>query len=167
MSVPTPSIRRFPSASRRRQRGIAAVEFAIVFPVFFTVFYGLVTFALIFLAQHSLTLAAAEGARSAIRYQPATQAIALASRSTLACSTAAGLVQWLPGAGASTSSVSCVVTSPPCLYDATLICMQVQMTYAYGQNPLVPLIPFAVAVLPANLYGVATVQINPINLTTS
>jgi hypothetical protein len=41
------------------------------------------------------------------------------------------------------------------------------MTYAYGQNPLVPLIPFAVAVLPANLYGVATVQINPINLTTS
>ena len=152
----------------RRQRGIAAMEFAIVFPVFFSLFYGLVTFALVFLAQHVLTLAAAEGARSALRFQPAaTQSIALAARSVEACSTATALVTWLPGSSGGTPSVACAVTTPACIYDATLICMQVNLTYAYGQHPLVPLIPFALSLLPANLYGAAAVQINPINLTTS
>ncbi len=142
---------------------MAALEFAIVFPVFFALFYGLVTFALVFLAQHALTLAAAEGARSALRFQPAsTEAIALSSRSVMACETANGLIKWLPG-----TSVGCVVTTPACSYDATLVCLNVSLTYAYSQYPLIPLVPFALAVVPSNLYGSAVVQLNPINLTTS
>ncbi|KLU20452.1 pilus assembly protein TadE, partial [Caballeronia mineralivorans PML1(12)] len=46
-----------------------AVEFAIVFPLFFLVFYAIVTYSMIFVAQQSLTLAASEGARAALRYQ--------------------------------------------------------------------------------------------------
>ena len=168
MNVHRPLARRSARRSRQRQRGVAALEFAIVLPVFFVIFYGLVTFALVLLAQHALTAAANEGARSALRFQPAaTESIALAARSVEACSTANALVTWLPGTGGATSSVACAVTTPPCSYDATLVCMQVNLTYAYSANPLVPLIPFAVAVLPANLYGSAAVQINPINLTSS
>jgi Flp pilus assembly protein TadG len=52
----------------RKQKGAAAIEFAFVFPVFFLVFYGIITYGIIFLAQQSITLAAAEGARAALRY---------------------------------------------------------------------------------------------------
>ena len=52
------------------ERGTMAVEFAMVFPVFFLVFYAIVTYSMIFVAQQSLTLAASEGARAALRYQP-------------------------------------------------------------------------------------------------
>ncbi|CAH2918313.1 MAG: Type II/IV secretion system protein TadC, associated with Flp pilus assembly [uncultured Paraburkholderia sp.] len=40
-------------------------------PLFFCVFYALVTFCLIFVAQQSLTLASEEGARAALNYQKA------------------------------------------------------------------------------------------------
>nr|WP_254226103.1 TadE/TadG family type IV pilus assembly protein [Burkholderia multivorans] len=36
---------------RRWQRGIAAVEFAFVFPLFFLIFYAVVTFGIIFVIQ--------------------------------------------------------------------------------------------------------------------
>ncbi|SAL37881.1 TadE family protein [Caballeronia udeis] len=54
-------------AGRRVQRGSMAVEFAIVFPLFFLVFYAIVTYSMIFVAQQSLTLAASEGARAPLR----------------------------------------------------------------------------------------------------
>lgn len=49
----------------QRQRGATAVEFALVFPLFFLIFYAIVTFGLIFAVQQNLTLAATEGARAA------------------------------------------------------------------------------------------------------
>ena len=51
-----------------KQKGAAAIEFAIIFPIFFIIFYAVVTYGLIFAAQQTLTLAAAEGARAAVRY---------------------------------------------------------------------------------------------------
>lgn len=61
--------------NRQRQRGNIAIEFAIVFLLFFFVFYAIVTYSLIFVAQQSLTLAAAEGARAALRFQPNAQTV--------------------------------------------------------------------------------------------
>lgn len=46
----------------KNQNGAAAIEFAILFPIFFLIFYAVVTYGLIFVAQQTLTLAAAEGA---------------------------------------------------------------------------------------------------------
>ena len=54
-----------------KQKGAAAIEFAIIFPIFFIIFYAVVTYGLIFAAQQTITLAAAEGARAAVRYQRA------------------------------------------------------------------------------------------------
>lgn len=51
--------------------GVAAIEFALIFPVLFLMLYGLITYSMIFAVQHSLNLAAAEGARASIRYQRA------------------------------------------------------------------------------------------------
>ncbi len=140
-------------------RGTAGVEFAMVFPLFFVMLYGIVTYTLIFVAQQNLTLAAEEGARSALNYKSATTpAAALAARTSAACSTAQGLVATLM------SSAKCVSTSNPCSYDGTMDCVIVTLTYDYKNGPLVPTLPLTNFALPASLVSSATVQLNPENI---
>jgi Flp pilus assembly protein TadG len=50
---------------RGRQRGVAAIEFALVFIVLFSVLYALATFGAVFYTQQAVTRAAEEGARTA------------------------------------------------------------------------------------------------------
>lgn len=84
--------------SPRRQRGATAIEFAILFPMFFLILYGIITYGMIFAAQQSLTLAATEGARAALNYQVAqTQSAALGLRAAAACTAANNLTGWLVG----------------------------------------------------------------------
>ncbi|MGX7003649.1 TadE/TadG family type IV pilus assembly protein [Caballeronia sp. KNU42] len=148
------------NARRRAQRGTMAVEFAMVFPVFFLVFYAIVTYSMIFVAQQSLTLAASEGARAALRYQPgATSAsAALALRASAACATATGLVNWLAG------SAPCTATYAGCSFDATMQCVNVALNYNYAKRPLVPALPLIGLPVPASLTASAMVQLNPENL---
>lgn len=51
--------------SKKRQSGVAAIEFAIVFPVFFLVLYALIGYAFVFLIQSGLQSLASESARQA------------------------------------------------------------------------------------------------------
>jgi Flp pilus assembly protein TadG len=143
----------------RRMRGTAAVEFAMVFPLFFAVLYGIVTYTLIFVAQQNLTLAAEEGARAALNYKYATSTSgALALRASAACGAAQGVMTtWM-------SAAKCVSTSNPCSYDATMDCVIVTLTYNYTSGPLVPTLPLTNFVLPASLVSSATVQLNPENI---
>ncbi|WP_420224807.1 TadE/TadG family type IV pilus assembly protein [Pigmentiphaga litoralis] len=89
-----------------RQSGVYAIEFAIVFPIFFLLFYGVLTFGLIFTAKQSLTLAAEDGARATLRYRLVTTSgssvmmAQLNERLSLACQVAADRVSWLQNAGA-------------------------------------------------------------------
>ncbi|CAB3760622.1 TadE/TadG family type IV pilus assembly protein [Paraburkholderia humisilvae] len=140
----------------RRERGVAAVEFALLFPLFFIIFYAIVTFSLIFVAQQSLTLAAEEGARAALNFQQAdTVADALAKRVAAACAAATGMENWLA------ASSSCVATPNPCTYDATMQCVSVTLNYNYAARPLVPPVPLLDVVLPAQLTSTAMIQLNP------
>ncbi|MGZ4206113.1 MAG: TadE/TadG family type IV pilus assembly protein [Actinomycetota bacterium] len=50
----------------RSERGVAALEFAIVAQLLFLLLYGMIMYGMIFLVDHSITQAAAEGARYAI-----------------------------------------------------------------------------------------------------
>ncbi|WP_419308060.1 TadE/TadG family type IV pilus assembly protein [Chromohalobacter israelensis] len=50
-------------ARRKRQSGVAAIEFAIVFPVFFLVLYALIGYAFVFLIQSGLQNLAGETVR--------------------------------------------------------------------------------------------------------
>ena len=56
----------------RKQKGAAALEFAMVFMIFFAVFYGLVSYSLPLLLMQSFTQAAAEGVRRSVALDPAT-----------------------------------------------------------------------------------------------
>ncbi|WDD94368.1 pilus assembly protein [Burkholderia sp. FERM BP-3421] len=141
----------------RRQRGATAVEFAILFPLFFVIFYAIVTYGMIFAAQQSLTLAATEGARAALNYQVATTpTAALGLRATAACTAANGLTGWL-----STNATCTSVAQQPCSFDATMYCVQVTITYPYASSPLVPTIALFTGALPTTLTSQATVEINP------
>ncbi|WP_323118045.1 TadE/TadG family type IV pilus assembly protein [Burkholderia alba] len=153
-----------PHAMFRRQRGATAVEFAILFPLFFVIMYAIVTYGMIFATQQSLTLAATEGARAALDYQLAsTPAAAYAARANQACVVAKGLTTWLPVTPSCATNAS-GSTPTACSYDASMYCVQVTVTYPYSSNPLVPSIPLFTGPLPSTLTSQATVQINPANI---
>ncbi|HGF2963059.1 TadE/TadG family type IV pilus assembly protein [Burkholderia multivorans] len=152
---------------RRWQRGIAAVEFAFVFPLFFLIFYAVVTFGIIFVIQQSLTFAASEGARAVLNYTsvPCDRLSVNAKNAVAQALTAApwgrkvgfaAQVSVSAPAAASTSGVSCDPTftsSSPSTFNVT-----VTTTYSYAANPLIPWIFVFSA---PRLQGSATVQIQP------
>jgi Flp pilus assembly protein TadG len=145
--------------SSARQRGVAAVEFALVFPLFFVVLYGIVSFSLIFVAQQNLTLAAEEGARAALNYQQAASVnAALTARANAACSAATNMIATI------VSSATCVATPTTCSYNAAMDCVNVTLTYNYASNPLIPNLPLMNTVMPASLASSAMVQLNPENI---
>jgi len=62
------TINRMPprTSGRRRQDGVAAIEFALVFMLLFLVIYGLATFGSILYTQQAISRAAEDGARAAM-----------------------------------------------------------------------------------------------------
>ncbi|MBN3849062.1 pilus assembly protein [Paraburkholderia sp. Ac-20342] len=148
------------NASRQRaQRGATAVEFALVFPLFFLVLYAIVTYSLIFVAQQNLTLAASEGARAALNWQTnVSMATALTNRGNAACAAAKLVVQPLVNA------MQCAATNASCGTGNAMTCITVSLTYNYTSNPLVPPLPLLNLAMPTTLSGNATVQLNPENI---
>lgn len=136
----------------RRERGAAAVEFALVFVLFFVIMYGIVSYGIVFALKHSLTQAANEGARAAVR-----DVGGLGSRIELARTTAANAVAWLGG-----QAPAPVVTAPPCVGTA-FVCVKVALTYDYAAHPIVPPLPGLGIALPASIAAQATVQLDAVN----
>ncbi|AYQ38248.1 pilus assembly protein TadE [Burkholderia aenigmatica] len=136
-----------------RQRGATAVEFAIVFPVFFVICYAIISFGMIFAIQQSLTFAAGEGARAGLNY-----ATDLTARMNNAQTTAMYFLGWL---NVGTQQVA--VSAPQCSYDTapktspSLYCLSVTVNY----TPVgwVATIPFMGTILTQPLTGAAVVQI--------
>ena len=155
-----------PAHDRPAERGQAAIEFAIVFLLFFAMLWGILTFGFIFAAQNTLTLAAENGARAALRYQPATTtAGATAARIAAAQTEATKSVQWLQAfTPAYDPAAYLTATSAPCTYNANLICFHVQISYPYAQHPLIPPFPLFGLLAPTQLVGKATMQVDPGNL---
>lgn len=142
-----------------------SIEFAFIFPALFLIFYAIVTYGLIFAAQHTLALAAAEGGRAALRYQPADNAeAALTLRTAAARDAASAPLAWLNGVGG--SAVSVTPTSAPCSYAAAMTCIKVRVTYNYAAAPLVPKLLGELFSLPtpAALSSEAMVQLNPAHM---
>ncbi|NOT17349.1 MAG: pilus assembly protein [Sulfuriferula sp.] len=133
------------------QRGAVAIEFALVFPIFFVLMYGIVTYSVIFLAQQSITLAAEEGARAALRYAPTTD-----ERNTTACSVAALSLTWL-GAG----NVTCNAQAGSVATNGSYP-IKVTLSYPYQAKPLVPLLLGSLmnVAVPTTLASSATVFID-------
>lgn len=129
----------------RDQRGAATVEFALVFllgmlPLLMLTFSGV----LILAARQSLTLAAEEGARAALRYGSD------ATRATQACQAARQSMQWLlaysgetadcaapPPPGGSYAPIA-VSAASPCVSAPSVSCMTVSTAYDYNAHPFIP-----------------------------
>lgn len=133
MSKPAP-------ARRQRQHGVVTLEFAFlmmfgVLPLLLVTFTGVMVFA----AKQSLTLAAGEGARAALRYGDTAQ------RRNNACQAAARSMQWLlnfsrTSASCSNPNAAPITVSQPfaCTSDANVKCIQVTASYDYDRHPFMP-----------------------------
>lgn len=53
----------------RRQRGLYAIEFALVFLLFFTALYAVISYGILFAVRMGMQNAAEDGARAGLRYQ--------------------------------------------------------------------------------------------------
>ncbi|MCY0111741.1 pilus assembly protein [Pseudomonas monsensis] len=81
----------------RKQKGAVAIEFALVFVVFFAVFYGLVSYSLPLLLMQSFNESTAETVRRSVALDPATANYPTAL-TTLARTELTRQLGWLPGA---------------------------------------------------------------------
>lgn len=143
--------------------GVSAVEFALIFPVLFLMLYGLLTYSIIFAIQHSLSLAAAEGGRAAVRFSQ-TQDV-LATRVNAACAAAKNSLLWLEQIGVANNCTSGAGNSirinvlekncPAGAVNTNRHCLEISVSYAYRTHPIIPvLLP-----VPANLTGQSFTQI--------
>lgn len=151
MSEPRPRSLRFAHCGSRHRncRGAVAVEFALVFVIFFSLFYAIVAYGLVFTLRQNLTLAAAEGARAAVQDAPSE-----AARLARAQTTANGILNWLPAGGASITA-----TAAACAANPATRCVTVTVIYNYAGYPIVPALPLLGIAIPANLSAAATVQL--------
>jgi Flp pilus assembly protein TadG len=127
------ALRGFDRTSRfRRQRGAAALEFGLVFPLFFILFYGIVAYSLIMTLEQSLTHAAAEGARAAVAVDPAAFDDETAYKTKIddiSCAAVSQALDWLSAPLDCTTAIQSDTVT-------------VTLTYPYASDPLVPVLNF-------------------------
>lgn len=146
-------------AQRKHQRGIAAIEFALVFTLLFLALYGIVTFGAVLYTQQVVARSAEDGARAVLRLgktvamnDPRVQEAiydALASSLITPASVGVGVDQkkdWLRSKMVAPE----INTSSP---DQITI----KVTYPYSKNPVLPnIVPWTSSWMPTNLLGKAT-----------
>ena len=81
----------------RKQKGAAAIEFALVFGIFFAVFYGLISYSLPLLLMQSFNQAAAEAVRQAMAVDPIAAGTAYPTQvADRAKNTVVNQLDWIP-----------------------------------------------------------------------
>lgn len=148
-------------ALRNKERGVAAIEFALVLVLFITILVGVVGFGSMFWMQQRLSETAGEGARAVMygRFEGRTDLAALA------CAPANAVF-------AGTAGLSCSLIQAPCSWSATgsiATCGAVAVRYDVSQWPmlaglraLIGLLPLSGAqdkLIPSQLSARANVQI--------
>jgi Flp pilus assembly protein TadG len=86
----------------QKQKGAAAIEFALVFVIFFAVFYGVVSYSLPLLMMQSFNQASAEAARRSVAIDPTAfanpQAYQTQVKTTAIQAVTSQLANWMPKA---------------------------------------------------------------------
>jgi len=130
----------------RSERGVAALEFAIVAQLLLLLLYGMLMYGFVFALDHNITQAAAEGARAAVS-QTSNQA-------TYAINAAKSHLNFGQD---STSDVQASVA--PCANDATVQCVTVTITYDNRAHPVLPGFLGMQYLTPATIGATYTVQL--------
>jgi len=134
----------------RDQRGAVLVEFALTAVIFLTLIYGSLTYGVIFWVKASLTHAAGEGSRAAVRVDQATAA------STAQAEAENVIDKTLPSNSAGWAKPVQAV-SAQCA-NSSNTCLTVTVTYPYKDHPIIPTLPFLPA-LPSQLKSVSVIQL--------
>lgn len=79
-----------------QQRGVYALEWAFVFPVFFLLLYAVITYGLTFLVRESMQYAVEDGIRAALRYPVGVQQPNWNHRRLAAMAVVTDRLSWLP-----------------------------------------------------------------------
>jgi Flp pilus assembly protein TadG len=148
-------------AMAHRQRGVAAIEFALVFGVLFLGIYGLVTFCGVLYVQQVISRAAEDGARAAQSFRSDTPAADLQTNVRTAVYRSLALSMITPASvGAAPSSkenwLREKMASVPPEVTVSLGEVAVKVTYPYRANPLLPPVPLTGSWMPERLLGKAT-----------
>ena len=171
--------RHTPANAMRRQRGVYALEWAIIFPVFFLLLYGVISYGLTMLVRESMQHAAEEGARAALRYPVGIATPNWSHRYTAALGAMQRNMNWLPSAirpnGANVKFTVCPLSateSAACTQDTPLNPAQtcderapclVLVSYSianYQDHAIAPGIPGLGLVLPLTLSAHASLLID-------
>ncbi|WP_081077201.1 TadE/TadG family type IV pilus assembly protein [Burkholderia pseudomultivorans] len=148
----------------RHQRGATAVEFAIVFPLFFVIFYAIVSFGMIFVIQQSLTFAVSEGARASLTYAPnlgsdqtpCASASNPVTRTQNACNTTLSAVGWL---SSNSQPLSVTVKTKTCSDGSSSSTNCLTVTASYSPLQWLTTMPLIGKILNGPLTSSAVVQI--------
>lgn len=143
---------------QRRTAGVAALEFAVVLPIFLVVVLGIVYYGIVLALQQSLTLAAAEGARAALRYPLSANGGNVGATVALRVQAAAQTAQaTLPDSIRTLVSSTGIAQAVACSTPAGAVCVRVTLNLPTSTLlPSVPLVP-----VPDTLTGSAIVQLSP------
>ena len=141
-----------PHARARRERGAAAVEFALVAPILILLVFGIISYGYMLSFRQAMSQGAAEGARAgavwASAYAPSQDAQRIAAART-------GVDEALSSYGVSCSSgATCQIRMQAC---GTGTCLAVTVTYPYGTRPLTPDVPLVP--MPDSLSYTATARV--------
>jgi len=152
---------RLERAVSRQQRGVAAIEFALVFSVLFLGIYGLVTFCGVLYVQQVVSRAAEDGARAAQSFRSDTPSVDLQADVRTAIYRSLALSMITPAsAGAAPSSketwLRTKMADTPPEVNLSPGEVAVKVSYPYRANPLLPPLPFTGSWMPDRLLGKAT-----------
>jgi hypothetical protein len=149
-----------------RQRGVYALEWAIIFPVFFALLYASISYGLAFLVRESMQSAAEDAARAALRYQTSRSARLDAARTLVQ-----QRLDWLPAdlrpTAASIDVRICRLQNSE-LCSPSLTCgilmaercmVRVGFSIPYGASPIAPTLPGFGLVMPATLTANASIMV--------
>lgn len=139
------------------ERGAALVEFTLVAPLLFLFLYAIAAYGMVLAVKHGVTQAAADAARAAV---PVAQDLpAESGPSQVARDQASVDLKWLGGTNAcSQPGFSCTtkVLSPCPNSAASTNCLEVTVTYDYGDHPVIPSLPGFGLFLPSTLQSSTT-----------
>ena len=130
----------------RRERGAAAVEFALIVPVFFLLLFGIISYGYMLNFRQSVSQAAAEGARAA--------AVAPASADRPAV--AYDAIEQTMGAACGSTYLTCSTATPV----SCSSCISVTVTYRYSDDPSKPIFPGIGIVIPETLTYTSIVELS-------
>jgi Flp pilus assembly protein TadG len=131
----------------RSERGVAALEFAIVSQLLLLLLYGMLMYGFVFALDHNMTQAAAEGARVAI--SQTTNITGYAQQAAM---------DRLTFGQAKTSLITATVAA--CPSDATVQCLTVTITYDNRAHPVLPGFLGMQYLTPASITATSTVELS-------